>query len=218
VKTRYRFQAGIFHLVLILCGSAERIYAEQDHSSHQMSVSKHGIVMNNNHHNLPWGCQEISEDIEFEVFAGREYARLVPGMVFGMSKYEYHVKTCARITVKFTNKDSVRHQWMVHGLPRKLYPGGMFHLEAMAGQSVEGTFIVPDANKTYLVHCDMSQHMEKGMKGQLIVGSGSGNLWGISGVSSSFRRSDYLPKYSLYFALVILASGFLFGVYILRRQ
>jgi plastocyanin len=218
VKTKYSLQAGILLVLLILCTSTELIHAEQDHSSHKMSVSKHGIVMNNNHHTLPWGCQKISEDILFEVVAGREYARSVPGMVFGMSQYEYHVKTCSRITVKFMNKDSVRHQWMVHGLPKKLYPAGMFHLEAMAGQSVEGTFIVPDANKTYLVHCDMSQHMEKGMKGQLIVGSGSGDLWGISGVSDNFRRSHYLPEFSAYIALTVLVSGCLIGVYLLRRN
>ena len=53
---------------------------------------------------------------------------------------------------------------MVHGLPRYLYPGGMFHLEANGGDSQTGTFIVPSDARTYLVHCDLPQHMEKGMK------------------------------------------------------
>lgn len=59
----------------------------------------------------------------------------------------------------------------------------MFHLEANGGARKTGTFIVPKNRKTYLVHCDMAQHMEKGMKAQLRVASGRGNLSGIPGVS-----------------------------------
>jgi len=69
----------------------------------------------------------------------------------------------------------------------------MFHIEANGGQSKTGTFIVPAENKSYLIHCDMAQHMEKGMRGQLIVGSGSGDLWGVNGVSDQFLRAAYLP-------------------------
>ena len=192
--------------------------AEHDYASHRMSVTDQGIVMNNNHHNLPWGCDEISEDVKFEIRAGREYARKIPGMVFGMSQYEYRVKTCARVAVKFINEDAVRHQWMVHGLPKNIYPSGMFHLEAMAGQSVEGTFIVPDANLTYLVHCDMAQHMEKGMKGQLIVGSGSGDLWGVPGTSDGFRRSDYLPEFSIKMSIILALSAFALGMWYFKRS
>ncbi len=39
----------------------------------------------------------------------------------------------------------------------------------------------------------MTQHMEKGMKAQLIVGSGSGNLWSIPGVSDDLIHDTYLP-------------------------
>jgi hypothetical protein len=39
----------------------------------------------------------------------------------------------------------------------------------------------------------MAQHMEKGMKAQLVVGKGSGNLWAIPGVSADFNRDNYLP-------------------------
>ena len=168
-----------------------------NHESHRMTVTLSGMVMNNNRDTLPWDCDAISRDHEFVVEAGRSYAKQTPGMVFGMSQYDYHVAPCSRITVTFSNKDEVRHQWMVHGLPKYLYPTGMFHLEAMAGQSVQGTFIVPGDDKTYLVHCDMSQHMEKGMKGQLVVGEGSGDLWSVAGVSDSFRRASYLPAFSV---------------------
>jgi plastocyanin len=170
------------------------------------------MVMNNNHHELPWDCDEVSGEHQFVVTAGRSYASKVPGMVFGMSQHEYRVSPCSRVTVTFINEDEVRHQWMVHGLPAYLYPTGMFHLEAMAGKRVEGTFIVPGDHKTYLVHCDMAQHMEKGMKGQMVVGSGSGNLWSVKGVSDSFRRSAYLPAYTIY--IVILVASIVFaGVY-----
>ncbi len=40
----------------------------------------------------------------------------------------------------------------------------------------------------------MAQHMEKGMRGQLVVGAGSGDLWGVPQVSDAFLRSDYWPQ------------------------
>lgn len=189
-----------------------------EHVAHQMMFSEQGIVMNNNHHILPWGCERISQDIEFIVRAGRSYAKNVSGMVFGMSQYEYRVEPCSRITVTFINEDEVRHQWMVHGLPGYLYPTGMFHLEAMAGYSMTGTFIVPGENKTYLVHCDMAQHMEKGMKGQLVVGTGSGNLWSIVGVSDFYQRSMYLPEFTLQIVLILFFLTFVFTCWRLLGQ
>ncbi len=98
------------------------------------------------------------------------------------------------MNVTFINEDEVRHQWMVHGLPKYLYPAGMFHIEASGGTSQSGTFIVPAEARTYLIHCDMAQHMEKGMRGQLVVGAGSGDLWGVPQVSDAFLRSDYWPQ------------------------
>jgi hypothetical protein len=88
----------------------------------------------------------------------------------------------------------VRHQWMVHGLPRYLYPAGMFHIEAEGGATRIGTFIVPGENQNYLIHCDMAQHMEMGLRGQLIVGKGSGDLWDVPGVSDKLRRDIYLGE------------------------
>ena len=96
---------------------------------------------------------------------------------------------------------------MVHGLPRYLYPAGMFHLEAAGGETVTGTFIVPGDDRTYLVHCDMAQHMEKGMRAQLVVGSGSGDLWGVPGVSREFRRGNYLPANFAWAAIMAVVTG-----------
>ena len=107
------------------------------HAGHQMSIQPSGTVMNENLDRLPRDCSEISGDHALTIHAGRKYANEVPGMIFGMSEHEIRVQPCSRIEITFVNEDSVRHQWMVHGLPKYLHPAGMFHLEAMAGKSVK---------------------------------------------------------------------------------
>ncbi len=165
----------------------------EDHEQHNMAVTPTGVVMNENYDVLPRDCESISRDHEITVRVGREYAD-EPGMIYGMSKHEVRVETCSRVSVTLINEDDVRHQWMVHGLPNYLYPAGMFHLEASGGQTRTGTFIVPAEHRNYLVHCDIAQHMEKGMRAQLVVGRGSGDLWGVAHVSSDFLRAGYLPE------------------------
>ena len=128
---------------------------------HNMTIDNNGLVMNSNDSTLPQDCDKLSGDYKIKVYAGTIYAADYPGTSYGMSQHEYQVAPCSRVTVTFVNEDEVRHQRMVHGLPRYIYPGGMFHLEAAGGQSRTGTFIVPGDDKTYLVHCDMAQHMEK---------------------------------------------------------
>jgi len=183
-----------------------------DHSQHQhqqMTMSPAGMVMYSNTDILPRGCAEISRDYELTVTAGKRFAKDIPGAIFGMSQHEIRVDPCSRITLTFINEDQVRHQWMVHGLPKYLYPQGMVHIEAMGGRQMTGTFIVPGDDRTYLIHCDMAQHMEKGMKGQLVVGKGSGDLWNIAGVSDSFDRALYLPSWSVLLVALIVLLGFL---------
>ena len=177
--------------ILLACGAHAVEERAHEHAHHAMTLDSRGMVMNNNADRLPRDCEEISRDYELTVNAGTEYA--AEGMIFGLSEYEHVVEPCSRITVTFVNNDSVRHQWMVHGLPKYLYPGGMFHLEAAGEEGRTGTFIVPSDDKTYLVHCDLAQHMEKGMKGQLKVGRGSGDLWSVPTVSREYRRELYLP-------------------------
>jgi hypothetical protein len=80
---------------------------------------------------------------------------------------------------------------MMHGLPKYLYPKGMFHLEATGPSKISGTLILPPGDKTYLVHCDIAQHMEKGMKAQLKVGKGDGDLPSIPGVTAYSIADDY---------------------------
>ena len=186
------------------------------HGHNDMTMDATGMVMNSNATELPRDCPELGPDYEFTISAGREFAAGFPGNVFGMSQREIRVEACSRITVTFINKDRVRHQWMVHGLPKYLYRAGMFHIETAGGASKTGTFIVPSDDRTYLIHCDMPQHTEMGMKAQLVVGRGSGDLWGIPGVSSSFERDDYsqlnipaLLILSVAIGLIVTASVFM---------
>ncbi|MBT8079845.1 MAG: hypothetical protein KJO31_14805 [Gammaproteobacteria bacterium] len=181
----------------------------QDHSAHhRMHMSESGIVMNQNANELPIGCDAISRDHEFTIHGGKKYVAGKPGLTFGMSQHEVRVEPCSRVTVTFVNEDEIRHQWMVHGLPKYLYPTGMFHIEAMGRQRQTGTFIVPAEDRNYLIHCDMAQHMEKGMRGQLVVGRGSGDLWGIAGVSDAFYRSSYLPRHVGWWAVTAALVAF----------
>lgn len=186
------------------------------HAGHAMTVSRDAVVMNENRDRLPLDCTAVSRDYSFTVKAGSTYAHEA-GTIFGFSQYEMTVEPCSRIEVTFVNEDGVRHQWMVHGLPAYLYPAGMFHLEASGGASARGTFIVPGDDRTYLVHCDMAQHMEKGMRGQLVVGRGSGDLWAVSGISAEFRRSDYLPTATPLLAILALALSFLLSLWLWRK-
>lgn len=181
----------------------------QDHASHGdqgMSMDAGGMTMNQNPDRLPRDCSGIEGEYSFEVRAGRRHAAEWPGAMYGFSINELKVEPCSRVTVTLANDDEVRHQWMLHGLPRYLYPGGMFHLEASGGQIRTGSFIVPSDHRTYLVHCDMPQHMEKGMKAQLKAGRGSGDLWSVPGLSGDLKRPAYAGRasWSLAAALFLL--------------
>ncbi len=202
-------------LLLPMSVLAQDQQEESTHRHHGMTVDDAGVVMNENKDILPRGCDSISTDHSLEIYVGREYAGDAPGMIFGYSEHDVRVEPCSRVTITFINEDNVRHQWMVHGLPKYLYPAGMFHIEAMGGRSKTGTFIVPVENKSYLIHCDMAQHMEKGLRGQLVVGSGSGDLWGVNGVSDQFLRSSYLPESTASWIIAAILAG-IFAALLIR--
>jgi hypothetical protein len=150
-----------------------------------------GMVMGQNTDTLPGGCDSISETKEITVHAGHKYAEKFPGRMYAFDTQEFNFKPCTKLTVHFINEDHIRHQWMMHGLPKYLYPKGMFHLEASGPSKISGTLILPPGDKTYLVHCDIAQHMEKGMKAQLKVGKGDGDLPSIPGVTAFVVADDY---------------------------
>jgi plastocyanin len=188
-----------------------------DHTHHASRGDDGGMVMNENLDRLPGDCQVISAEVRLEIKAGAEFAGPFPGEIFAYDMQTLQVPPCSRVTVRFDNQDEVRHQWMVHGLPRYLYPGGMFHIEANGGATITGTFIVPSDERTYLVHCDLPQHMEKGMKAQLVVGKGSGDLWSVPGVSGDFRPDPYLPGVTGAWLVVALVAGLALARLLIRR-
>jgi hypothetical protein len=152
------------------------------------------MVMGQNTDTLPGGCEKIAATKEITVRAGHKYSEKFPGTMFAFDQQEYQFEPCTKLTVNFINEDEIRHQWMMHGLPKYLYPKGMFHLEVSGPGKVSGTLILPPGDKTYLVHCDIAQHMEKGMKGQLKVGKGGEDLPSIPGVTASIFPDDYSGK------------------------
>ena len=180
-------------VVLVISPLAHAEQSDKGAHAHHMGHSMPGMrmdmlsmVMHENKNTLPQDCQEISREVSITVKAGRKYAQNFNGTTFGFDAHSWQVPPCSRITVTFINEDNIRHQWMVHGLPKYLYPQGMFHMELNRKGQTTGTFIVPGDDKTYLVHCDMAQHMERGMKAQLLVGKGNGNLPSIPGISGAY--------------------------------
>ncbi len=171
-----------------------------DHGDGHLMDMTGGMVMGQNTDILPGGCDSIAATKEITVHAGHKYSEKFPGTMFAFDVQEYQFEPCTKLTVNFVNDDDVRHQWMMHGLPRYLYPKGMFHLEVTGPGKISGTLIFPPGDKTYLVHCDIAQHMEKGMKGQLKIGKGDGDLPSIPGVSAYVIQDDYsdsVPEKSL---------------------
>ncbi len=162
-----------------------------DHGGGHMMDMGGGMVMGQNTDRIPDGCDGLAATKEITVHAGHKYAEKFPGRMFAFDVQEYQFEPCTKLTVNFVNEDHVRHQWMMHGLPKYLYPKGMFHLEVTGPGKISGTLILPPGEKTFLVHCDLAQHMEKGMKGQLKTGKGSGDLPSIPGVTAFVVQDDY---------------------------
>ncbi|NOT11753.1 MAG: copper oxidase [Methylococcaceae bacterium] len=162
-----------------------------DHGDGHLMDMAGGMVMGQNKDTLPGGCDSISETKEVTVHAGHKFAEKFPGRMFAFDTQEFSFKPCTKLTVHFLNEDNIRHQWMMHGLPKYLYPKGMFHLEVSGPGKISGTLILPPGDKTYLVHCDIAQHMEKGMKAELKVGKGDGDLPSIPGLTAFVVQDDY---------------------------
>jgi hypothetical protein len=191
----------LLSIVVLLVAFSAPTLAVEDYEDHDSMLMDHGdghlmdmgggMVMGQNTDTLPGGCDSISETKEVTVHAGHKYAEKFPGRMYAFDTQEFNFKPCTKLTVHFINEDHVRHQWMMHGLPKYLYPKGMFHLEVSGPAKISGTLILPPGDKTYLVHCDIAQHMEKGMKAQLKVGKGDGDLPSIPGVTAPAVADDY---------------------------
>ncbi len=156
------------------------------------SMDMQGMVMNANKDVLPSDCQKISGDVHITVRAGRKYAKKFNGKTFAYDQQQWTMEPCSRVTVRFINDDPIRHQFMIHGLPEYLYPPtGMFTIELTGPGEKTATFILSKEPKTYLVHCELTQHMEGGMKAQLKVGEGDGDLPSVPGLTSAENPDTY---------------------------
>ncbi|WP_139555982.1 cupredoxin domain-containing protein [Methylotetracoccus oryzae] len=164
-----------------------------DHGDGHLMDMDGGMIMGQNKDRLPDGCSKIAATKEVTVRAGHKYSKKFPGTMFAFDQQEFRFEPCTKLTVHFINEDHIRHQWMMHGLPKYMYDKGMFHLEVTGPAKISGTLILPNEDKTYLVHCDIAQHMEKGMKAQLIVGKGSAPFPSIPGLTDQVIRDHYGP-------------------------
>jgi len=144
--------------------------SQHDHSDHYSKIKK------------PMDCDSLSEIHNIEIRVGINYAK--NGLTYGYDKHLWRTEPCSVNRITLINEDNIRHQWMVHGLPRYLYHHGMFTLEVNGGQQISGVLTLPSDETTYFVHCDMSQHTEKGLKGQLVAGETRKTLPSIPGISS----------------------------------
>ena len=185
-------------LMLSLIGTA----AAMSHGG--MLMDEKGMIMNANSDNLPRDCTAISENVDITIHAGQKHAQKFTGKMFAFDSQEWNVKPCAKINITFINDDQIRHQLMIHGLPGYLYPDGMFHLELYGEGQLQASLIMPSQKKTYLVHCELPQHMEKGMKAQLKVDGGDGDLPSIPGISKPVKADVYPVDWSRLSTAVLL--------------
>jgi len=167
------------------------LFSMTAHAGMGMRMGDWGMVMNENHEKLPQGCDKVAGEKNITIKAGREYSKEFPGTIFGYSQHEFRFPKCTRVNVTFINEDDIRHQFMIHGLPTYLHSEGMFHMELYGRGETTGTFITPKTEQTYLAHCDIAQHMEKGMKAQVLVGGGSGDLPSVPGISGQLNKDTY---------------------------
>ncbi|MFB6191492.1 MAG: cupredoxin domain-containing protein [Candidatus Nanohaloarchaea archaeon] len=170
------------------------------------------MVMNGNPDELPTNCDSISGWKNITVHAGREYAQQFNGKTFTYDERTLKFERCTKLTVTFVNNDSVRHQWMVHGLPWNVYPGGMFTIEVTGPGSETGTFILPAQDETFRVHCGVPQHQQKGMKAQLKVGEGDGKVSNVPGHTAAYDEYSYPRKSAAVPAAIAGGALLLMGI------
>lgn len=193
----------VFIIGLLMLGIIEPAPA-MNHGG--MLMDEKGMIMNANSDNLPRDCTKISENVDITIRAGQKHALKFPGKMFAFDQQQWDVKPCAKINITFINDDQIRHQLMIHGFPGYLYPEGMFHLELYGEGQLQASLIMPSQKKTYLVHCEVPQHMEKGMKAQIKVDGGDGDLPSIPGISAPVKADVYPVDWSQLTTGVLLIS------------
>ncbi|MCF7972094.1 MAG: multicopper oxidase domain-containing protein [Methylococcaceae bacterium] len=200
-------------LLLLSLLSSTATYSAMNHGG--MIMDETGMIMNHNPDKLPKDCKEISKDVDITIRGSHKYALDFNGKMFTYDKRDWQAPGCARINVTFINEDDIRHQFMLHGLPGYMYPEGMFSIELYGKGQKTASFIVPARDHTYYIHCEVSTHTEKGMKAQLKVGKGTGDLSSILGLTAPLTPDIYPINNDRYtwFALAvsILMGALLIG-------
>ena len=191
-------------LFLLSFTLAMPVFAAMKHGN--MIMDDQGMIMNNNPDKLPKDCKAVSEDVNITIRGGKKFAKDFAGKMFTYDKRDWQVPPCARVNITFINEDDIRHQFMIHGLPGYMYPKGMFTIELYGKGQKTGSFIVPSRDYTYYIHCEVSQHTEKGMKGQLKVGKGTGDLDSILGLTAPLTPDLYPINNTHYTWLALLFS------------
>jgi PGF-CTERM protein len=147
----------------------------------RMRMAENGTVMNGDPDQLPPGCDAVEATRRVTVRGGTAVAD--EGDAFGFDPERIQAPPCSRLVVTFVNVDEVRHQFMVHGLPREVYPMGMFTIEVDGPGRLTGSFVTPAKNYTLHTHCSLPQHQQKGMQMSVVVGDGSAGRVGGQGHS-----------------------------------
>jgi len=203
---------SIKHVFLMLALGMPALHAQAGMEG--MVMDETGMIMNYNNDKIPRDCPKIAGDVDITVHGGHEYAKKFNGSMYAFDQQQWDVAPCSRINLTFINDDKIRHQFMIHDLPGYIYPKGMFTIEVNGPGQKKASFILPSQIKTYLVHCEVPQHMEKGMKAQIKVGGGDGDLPSIPGISAPANPDVYGVEWNKTAWLALLAS-FLAGAALL---
>ncbi|MDF1583024.1 MAG: multicopper oxidase domain-containing protein [Methyloprofundus sp.] len=200
-------------LLLLSLLNSTATFSAMNHGG--MIMDETGMIMNHNPDKLPKDCQAISKDVDITIRGGHKFAQDFNGKMFTYDKRDWQVPGCARVNITFINEDDIRHQFMLHGLPGYMYPKGMFTIEVYGKGQKTGSFIVPARDYTYYIHCEVSTHTEKGMKAQLKVGQGSGDLDSILGLTAQLNP-EYYPINNDRYTWIALAVSILIGALLIR--
>lgn len=172
-------------------------------------------IFNENTDEAPPGCDGITGErlVEVTAVSGND----------GYPLFEYQptvieTEPCTRLTVTFSSQTRIRHQFVVRGLPEETYPGGQFGIEADAGAEETATFVTPAEDTTLPFESTVGSQAKSGLRGQIVVGEGDGDVEGIPGVTQHGweEDGDSLPLREGASALVGVIAG-VFAAAVLSR-
>jgi len=172
-------------------------------------------TFNENTDDLPPGCDGIAgEDTE-------EVAAVSGGVGYPIFEYQPTVietEPCTRLTVTFSSETRIRHQFVVRNLPEETYPGGYFGIEADGGAEETATFVTPSEELTLPFESTVGSQAKSGLRGQIVVGEGNGDVEGVPGLTKHGwdEDADSLPLREGTSALLGVLAGVLTAAVLTR--